>query len=140
MIAELREAVGMTHPFRDEELPWPELLRAQAEQPFDADPARSLLDHSDCPTEFRNAVLHSPASLGTSGSWMEQRLAAGALTVLDVAAAPCTPAPAAVRIITEHAARTPGFLHAPAARTLIRRVRTRRDHADAWVVAVRLLP
>ncbi|MFF7251402.1 hypothetical protein ACFZBU_47090 [Embleya sp. NPDC008237] len=43
-------------------------------------------------------------------------------------------------VATEHAARTPGFLRSPAARELIRRVRTRLDHADAWVVAVRLLP
>ncbi|MGW1990202.1 hypothetical protein [Embleya sp. NPDC001921] len=140
VIAELREAVGVVLPFRDEDLPWPELLRAQAERPFDGDLTRSLLDHPDCPTEFQTAVLHSLASLGTLGTWTAQRLASGALTVLDVAATACTPAPQAVRIITEHAARTPDFLRDPAARELIRRVRARLDHTDAWVVAVRLLP
>ncbi|WP_439680764.1 hypothetical protein [Embleya sp. MST-111070] len=139
VIADLRGAVRVVRPFRDESLPWPEVLRAQAEEPFGDNPIRSLLDHPDCPPEFRDGVLYGPVPYRTLGQWIEMGLDSGALTVLDVAATACVQAPQAVRIITEHAAWTPGFLRDPAFRELIRHVRGRLDRPDAWVVAVRLL-
>ncbi|MFI6978954.1 hypothetical protein ACIBSV_10190 [Embleya sp. NPDC050154] len=142
LIAELRVAnPRVEHPVHPGPLPWPEILRAQAERSFDADVISFLLAKPDCPAEFYRAALRSPAvfQARAPATWVAQGLARGVITVLDVAGA-CTPAALAFRAVTTHARQSRHFLRTPQARELIRRVRTRLDNPDAWVVAVHLLP
>ncbi|WTW96430.1 hypothetical protein OG216_25005 [Streptomycetaceae bacterium NBC_01309] len=61
------------------------------------------------------------------------------MNVLEIAEN-STPAVWAASRILRSAARNPDLVRDPAARTLIRRIRGQLDSADAWVVAIRLLP
>ncbi|MGW1992016.1 hypothetical protein [Embleya sp. NPDC001921] len=124
-------------------LPWPELLAAAAEVPFDRDVLRALVEQPDCPHELLLAGLWTtPGDWGRPAPWLHDRLTAGTLTTHDLLTR-CPPAALAVLLLAgsvlDKSLEPREWRRAD--ETTSRHVRERLGNSlDAWTIAIRLLP